>query len=312
MSRRDVSVTAALIKNLPRSKKLLVAVSGGIDSMVLLDALVRVKRLLKADVGVAHVDHQLRKDSADDLAFVKSFALKHNLPFFSTALKTPDKKQNLEAWGRKERYKFFRKIKEQNNYDYILTAHHSSDVAENFLMRLVSNKELRGIEISNKKISLLRPLLHVSKKQISLHQKKYSIPYKTDSTNSDNKFLRNRVRNRLIPLLEAEFQQKAQVFLAERASELAEDLKALDTEAIKHYKAVSTKSLPESARYIASLATPIAWRVVDLFFLPKLGYRIGRSKSLLIVEVLQGKLRKLDLPDGIRLYWHKKALVLEL
>jgi tRNA(Ile)-lysidine synthase len=316
VSRRKVSVNSAVVSNTPRSKKLLVAVSGGLDSVVLLDALIRAKRLLKIELFVAHVDHAYRHDSHIDASFVEALALKSQVPFYTHRLTAPEKKVNFEAWARTQRYRFFKKLLKEHSLDYVVTAHHSGDVAENLLMRLVSNKELRGIKQVSTKMQVIRPLLTVSKQQIIEHQNKFQLEFREDYTNHDCSFLRNRVRNKLIPIIELEFQSRAQVFIAERSLALASDLQALDQVAKEELDAIGENLCAECLSQdtyrlqVCTKSEAIAWRMIDLIFLRSIGFRLGRVKCLLILQVLQRRLRRLDLPGGVLLYWKQKKLII--
>jgi len=185
------------------STPLIAAVSGGSDSMALL-------RLLKdsgfSQVVVAHVDHGFRKESARDADFVKKNAEELGFAF---ELKTIDLKSlteqeggNLEATGRRERYAFFRELKEKYMAQYIVTAHHADDQVETVLMNIIRGSGLDGI--SGMKVidgDLWRPLLKYSKQDLLGYCEERALSFVQDSTNDDLSYRRNFLRSEVVPKL---------------------------------------------------------------------------------------------------------------
>lgn len=168
----------------------LVAVSGGIDSVVLLDMLVRDK---KHELAVAHFDHGIRADSADDARFVAGLAAKYNLPFVT-------KREELgvqagEELARAHRYRFLRD--EAKKHDaVIVTAHHQDDVIESIAINISRGTGWRGLAVLGA-ADIQRPLLNLAKSQIRAYALANCLEWVEDSTNASIKYLRNRLRRRI-------------------------------------------------------------------------------------------------------------------
>jgi tRNA(Ile)-lysidine synthase len=191
-----------------KNHKILVAFSGGPDSVFLLYALVLLSEKTGFKIGAAHLNHCLRgKDSVNDENFCRNFALKYNIDFFSERVNIKNEAENLkiseEEAGRKKRYEFFDLVLKAHKYDFIATAHHKDDNAEQILMNIVRGTGVEGLAgIPAKRDNIIRPLLNIKKDEIFdfLHNNK--IDYCTDKTNFETDFLRNKIRNNLIPYLE--------------------------------------------------------------------------------------------------------------
>lgn len=193
------------IKIINDSDKIVVGVSGGEDSMCLLHLL--INNLIKENIIVAHVNHNIRSESASELEFVKNYCLKNKIKFESIVL--PNDKVYNENELRKMRYDFFKLLMQKYKATYLLTAHHGDDLIETILMRLTrgsSFKGYAGIELLSIKenYKILRPLISVSKEQIKDYIKEYNIKYVCDNSNFSDKYTRNRYRHHLIPFLKKE------------------------------------------------------------------------------------------------------------
>lgn len=186
-----------------KDKKLLLAVSGGIDSMVLVDLFYK----LKYDVAVAHCNFQLRgQESDDDEEFVKLQVEKLNLPLFIQKFDTKkfaeQKKLSIQVVARNLRYDWFYTLLVNQNFDFIITAHHLDDSIETFLINFTRGtglEGLTGIPIQNDKI--IRPLLAFSREEIVAYAKQNDIKWREDSSNSTDKYWRNKLRHDVIPVL---------------------------------------------------------------------------------------------------------------
>jgi len=186
-----------------KDKKLLLAVSGGIDSMVLVDLFHK----LKYDIAVAHCNFQLRgQESDDDEEFVKSQVEKLNIPLFIQKFDTKkfaeQKKLSIQVVARNLRYDWFYTLLVNQNFDFIITAHHLDDSIETFLINFTRGtglEGLTGIPIQNDKI--IRPLLAFSRDEIVAYAKQNDIKWREDSSNSTDKYWRNKLRHDVIPVL---------------------------------------------------------------------------------------------------------------
>lgn len=182
--------------------RLLLAVSGGIDSMVLLDLLHK----LNVDIAIAHCNFKLRgKDSDDDKKFVVLYAQNHNIPFFVKDFDTDsfaqDQKLSIQLAARKLRYDWFVELKEQHGFDYILTAHHLDDSLETFFINLSRGTGLEGLLGIRENKSVIRPLLNFSKSDIQQYASENNLMWREDASNDSDKYLRNKIRHHLIPIL---------------------------------------------------------------------------------------------------------------
>lgn len=221
------------LKIINHTDKIIVGVSGGEDSMCLLHLL--INNLSKENIIVAHVNHNIRSESASDLEFVKKYSLKNDIKFESTVL--PNDKNYNESELRKMRYDFFKSLMHKYKAIYLLTAHHGDDLVETILMRLTrgaSFKGYAGIELLSTKddYKILRPLLSVSKEQIKDYIKKNNINYVYDNTNDTDDYTRNRYRHHVISFLKEENNKVHEKYLS-FSKELLEYNKLIDNLVIK-------------------------------------------------------------------------------
>lgn len=201
--------------------KYIVAVSGGVDSVVLLDILSKQQDL---ELVVAHFDHGIREDSADDRQFVESLAKKYGLVFEYAEGKLG--KQASEEAARKVRYEFLRSMKDKHQATAIITAHHQDDVLETILINLLRGTKRRGLSSLQSTNEILRPLLSVGKSEIKKYAADNKLHWHEDSTNQDPKYLRNWVRLNLMPKLTAT-QKQALLETNQKAGELNKELDSI-------------------------------------------------------------------------------------
>lgn len=176
--------------------KYVVAVSGGVDSMVLLDLLHQKPGV---ELVVAHFDHGIRLDSTEDATLVKQTAKSYGLPYDSSEGKLGAGAS--EAAAREARYAFLRRILKDHNAQAIITAHHQDDVLETAIINLLRGTNRKGLGSLRSTDEIIRPLLSFSKAEIKAYAKTHSIQWREDSTNEDESYLRNYVRRQLIPRL---------------------------------------------------------------------------------------------------------------
>lgn len=170
------------------SERYVVAVSGGVDSAVLLHFLSRQPKL---DLVVAHFDHGIRDDSAADAQFVKELADSYGLPFESRREKLG--KQASEDLARSRRYAFLRSVADKHQAK-IMTAHHADDAVETVAINLQRGTGWRGLAVLDSDI--IRPLIGVNKQEILNYANKYQLQWREDSTNAGDVYLRNRIRQK--------------------------------------------------------------------------------------------------------------------
>lgn len=194
-----------LSNNFPflKGKKLLLATSGGLDSMVM----AHLFQALDYEFALAHCNFQLRgMESFGDQKFVQDFADTNKIPIFITQFDTQafanDYKLSTQVAARELRYNWFYELLEIENYDYILTAHHSDDNIETFLIHLVRGSGLDGFTgIPTQNNSVIRPLLAFSRDEISNYASANALLWREDSSNASDKYLRNKIRHDLVPIL---------------------------------------------------------------------------------------------------------------
>ena len=206
----------------------IVCVSGGPDSLCLLDVLTLLQKKQNFTFHIAHVNYHLRgKDSDLDEKLVKARAKNYSLP--CTVLSQEKKLQDTsEEKLRDIRYIFFEKLRTKKNADHIVIAHNQDDQAETFLMRLLRGSGLSGLSAMRPKNgSIIRPLIEMSRSDILQYLKDRGITFREDKSNADPRYFRNKVRRELIPFLEEKFQPQTRKLLAETAILLGEDYAVL-------------------------------------------------------------------------------------
>jgi len=183
-------------------EKIVVAVSGGADSVCLLEILLKLKDELGCEISVCHFNHRLRGKASDrDEETVAQLCKEKNLEC-SIGRAERAGQYKSEDKAREARYLFFEKILEEGSGDKIALAHHQNDSAETVLMRLIRGTGLRGLcSIPASRQKFIRPFLNISRTEIEQYLVALDIPYSTDETNLDTKFLRNKVRLELLPFL---------------------------------------------------------------------------------------------------------------
>lgn len=176
-----------------------VAVSGGVDSMVLLDLLTKMPHL---KLVVAHFDHGIRSDSQEDRKLVQAAAQKYHLPFMFAAGEMG--RDASEAEARKARYDFLRSVQKMQQARAIIVAHHEDDVLETMLLNMLRGTNRKGLSSLQSHEQTVRPLLDVPKKDIIAYAKAHGIAWREDSTNTDVRYKRNQLRHHVMPKLTEE------------------------------------------------------------------------------------------------------------
>lgn len=187
---------------IPTSKSIGVAVSGGVDSMVLLDI---CKNIKDVKLYALHYNHKWRKESFLDYKLLKKYCSKNKIELIYKE-NTSGIIKDEEA-AREQRYEFFKEAATENKIDFILTAHHKNDIVETILFRLARGTGPKGLmpikesfPLTNK-TTIIRPLLDIDKKRIYSYAHKYKIPFLEDKTNDDLNYKRNLIRKKIVPAL---------------------------------------------------------------------------------------------------------------
>ncbi|MBN1253367.1 MAG: tRNA lysidine(34) synthetase TilS [Bacteroidales bacterium] len=186
---------------MPEKSKILLAVSGGADSV----AMLKLFENSKFTIGIAHCNFHLRGEESDlDEKYVKELSETYETEYFridfDTKKYSKEKGISIEMAARELRYTWFEKIREENNYDFIATAHHKDDIIETFFINLARGTGIRGLTgINAVNDKIIRPLLFADREEIIEYLKKDGIKFRTDSSNSDVKIMRNKFRHEILP-----------------------------------------------------------------------------------------------------------------
>lgn len=184
-----------------------IGLSGGPDSMALLNHLLQFKNIVNIEIVAAHVHHNLRKESDEEALIVKKYCEDNDVIFEMTKLEYNQK--FTESIGHEKRYDFFSKIINKYHAKYLFTAHHGDDLIETILMRLVRGSTLKGYAgfkkiVKRKNYNILRPLIEYSKEEIIKYVNDNNIPYVIDNSNTNIEYTRNRYRKYILPFLKSE------------------------------------------------------------------------------------------------------------
>ena len=219
------------------SDRILAGVSGGIDSVFLLTMLHEIGQPVTAAV----FDHGLRPEAAAECDFVESFCLEREIPCYrgkaDVRSYAEEKSMGIEAAARELRYQFLFRTAAENDCRAVATAHHENDQAETVLMHLLRGTGIDGLcgmrpygflKEYSETIPLIRPLLNISRKEIEKYAAENGMPYREDRSNFDTAYLRNRIRQDLIPKLEADYNPRIVDSLCRLARSAAADKEILD------------------------------------------------------------------------------------
>ncbi|EII2050781.1 tRNA lysidine(34) synthetase TilS [Staphylococcus pseudintermedius] len=212
-------------QNWKATDHIVVAVSTGIDSMVLLHQLLYDETLTYRQLTCLHVHHGLREASEQEATFIQHYCEQHDIPFYMKRLDLSDvvaEGRSIQNDAREMRYQWFDTMMHQLDADGLLTAHHEDDQVETIFYRLFTGKSTRSslgmstIEARNG-YRLYRPLLNTSKHVIRAYQQQHDVPYFEDTSNASNTYVRNDIRNRILPQIDENAQLKSQQLLKLKA-----------------------------------------------------------------------------------------------
>ncbi|MFK8059035.1 MAG: tRNA lysidine(34) synthetase TilS [Polaribacter sp.] len=227
--------------NLPflKDKKLLIAISGGLDSVVLTHLL----SILNFDISLAHCNFNLRgKESDLDEEFVKKLAKSLKINVFTTHFNTQkfakENKQSTQIAARNLRYSWFDELIKKHQFDYLLTAHHADDNLETFLINLTRGTGLEGLNgIPQINGNIVRPLLKFSREEILKYASENKIDWREDKSNASTKYIRNKIRHQIVPVLKeinpslletfaktTEYLQESQQIIKDRIEDISSEV----------------------------------------------------------------------------------------
>jgi tRNA(Ile)-lysidine synthase len=250
-----------------------VACSGGPDSTCLLHALTRLRRLFRIRLAVFHFDHRLRPDSDRDAAYVRRQAERLGVPFvLREATDRPEEGRSVEAWARMARYAALGQAAGDLGADRAALGHTIDDQAETVLLGLIRGGGLEAVAgmdpvttVPPLGLTAVRPLLETTREEVEAFCRALRLRPRIDPSNRDPRFLRNRLRSEVLPLLEHRLDRGLKATLARTAANVREDvafLESLASEAARRAVAVSEEEIRLDAATLRDLPGPVAARVV--------------------------------------------------
>ena len=188
-----------------KNEKILVAFSGGPDSVFLYNLLFFLREYYSIEISLIYVNHNLREDVENDLNFVEEFSKENNVPLYIESVDVrkyaAENKKSIELAARELRYEAIEKVLQNLNYDKIATGHNLDDNIETFIFRLLRGTSLKGLKgIPSERKNIIRPILQFEKKEILNYLQENKKSYIIDYTNSENDYTRNYIRNEIFPM----------------------------------------------------------------------------------------------------------------
>ena len=227
--------------------KIVLAVSGGPDSICMLDILNDIKNDetidINFEIAVAHVNHMIRKEAEEDEKYVKKYCEEKQIEFYSKSIDVQKMANNnkigVEEAGRKARYDFFDEILERTNAQKIAIAHNKNDKVETVLMHILRGSGINGLKgIEAKRGKYIRPLIECERNEIEEYCIEKKLQPRIDKTNFENEYTRNKVRNLLIPYIKKEFNPNLIQTIDRLSNLVAEEENYMDKQVEKVYKEI--------------------------------------------------------------------------
>lgn len=223
-----------------KGSRIIVGVSGGPDSVCLLDVLAFLSKKYEFELKIAHVNYGLRgQDSLRDEKFVKEIGKKYG---FRVNILRPEKNQykgNLENVLRNIRYKYFEKLRIEFGFDFVAVAHNQNDQAETVLMKILRGAGLNGLAAMRPKSGkIIRPFLQASRQDILSYLKEKDLCYRSDVSNEEVDILRNKIRIKLLPQLQKEYNSAIIETLAKFSFSIVDDYEFINEKAESFLKGV--------------------------------------------------------------------------
>ncbi len=222
--------------------KIVVGVSGGPDSMCLLDILIKVCQNSPSPLAivVAHVNHMIRDEANEEEEFVKKFCEKNDIEFYAKRIDVKKiantNKIGTEEAGRNERYAFFEEILKKTNANKIAIAHNKNDKAETIIMNILRGTGINGLKgIEVKRDKYIRPLIECERNEIEDYCKKQNLNPRIDKSNFDNVYTRNKIRNIVIPYIKKEFNSNIVDTMDRLSTLVAEEEEYIEKQVKKAY-----------------------------------------------------------------------------
>lgn len=231
-----------LLKN---CSKLLLGVSGGPDSLAMLNFFYDLKSEFDIEIAAAHLDHMFREESESEADFVENFCAERNINFFRKELDLPqiisETGDSAEAEARRQRFKFFKEIMTANNFDLLALAHQRDDQAETVLLNLFRGSGLNGLggiqpQSQFSGIKIIHPLLNLSREEILNYCSEHKLKPRFDSSNKKNIYSRNIIRNKILKIAESEINENVKKVMARNSKLFRSENEFLNKLALSKYK----------------------------------------------------------------------------
>lgn len=300
-----------------KNDKILVGVSGGADSVCLLHTLYSIRKEFEFSIGAVHINHSIRGNEANsDAEYVKELCRGLNIKLFVKKVDVPaiakEEGLSLETAGRLARYRAFKELCDDYGYNKTATAHNCNDQAETVLMRIIRGTGIDGLSGIKyyRGDGVIRPLLDVRRADIESYCKDTGLEFKMDSTNNDNSYTRNKIRNILLPLLIEEFNPN----IISTLSNLSEN-SAMDSDFIKGYTkrlyqrinspAPSKKPVVLDVKSLNMVDDSIKIRLIRLATVDAMhrGYALDKKHIESILNLLDKETgAKVELPEGLTVF----------
>lgn len=276
--------------------KIVLGVSGGPDSLFMLNILNSLKQELNIELVVAHINHMIRPEAVQEEEFVKEFCQKINVPFYSKRIEVEkfanNNKIGLEEAGRKVRYEFFDEVLNKVGANKIAIAHNKNDKVETVIMHALRGSGvsgLQGIQPNNNKI--IRPIIEIERSEIEKYCKEQNLNPRIDKSNFDNTYTRNKIRNVVIPYIIKEFNPNFVDTITRLSELITEENEFLNKLTEKQYKNIV---LQENEKEIS----------LDLKKFNELDNIIKKRIILYTVSILRGSskgIEKIHIEDIVKL-----------
>lgn len=294
-----------------RTKRVLLAVSGGLDSIVMAELVYRIKQ----PFAIAHVNFGLRgADSDADALFVENKAADYGVPFhlthFDTAALAAARKVSIQMAARELRYDWFARLVQEQGYTGVATAHHLNDVLETMLFNLTRGTGLAGLRgMAPCQNGVVRPLLFATRTQLAAFADEQTLAYREDSSNADDKYARNRIRHHVVPVL-----TELNPGLWQTLPHTLERLRAADvlvqTELVRSWREIAVQQGSQTILLVATLdgLTELPFRLAE--WLKPFGFTADQAGKM--VECLTKPVGQLFASATHRVLHERAGLVLEV
>ena len=309
-----------------KGDKIVLGISGGPDSVCLLHILNRLKETLDIEIYAAHLNHQIRGIEAQkDALYVTQLCEDMGIKYFVKSIDVPkyckENKLSIEDGARKLRYEMFYEIMTRTHANKIAIAHNENDQAETVLMRIMRGtglQGLRGIEYIRDKV-IIRPILDIERSEIEDYCEQYNLNPRIDQTNLDPIYTRNKIRLKLIPYMQENFNSNVIKSIVRMTSSIKEDSDYIESNALMKFEeicSVTDESIEIPVDLFVNLHNSIKYRVLRYAIKYVLGDTnfIDQKHILEIIELEPEKKvgKKLNLPRGLFVYRKKNSIIITM